>query len=200
MGVTSERASELLDQVDYVARTTRDRAIYDGVGPILILWGVIWTVCFCVTHFAPTAFAWTWLIADAVGIPATVYLGWIRPRGGPILSESAKRQGRKLLWFWFLALVYGSIWLVILWPWRTEQFGLFWVTFVMFAYVVMGLWFEMRFLLWLGVAVTLITAGGSILLFLFVPGYLNLWLGLSGGLSLAGSGLHLMRRERSRHA
>ena len=35
---------------------------------------------------------------------------------------------------------HAKIWLAVLWPWRVEQAGLFLVTLIMFAYVVMGLW------------------------------------------------------------
>jgi len=200
MGVTAERAGELLDKVEHVGRTIRHRATYDGVGPILIVWGVIWAVGFCVAQFAPAVSNWTWLIGDAIGIGATVYLGWVRPRGGPFLSESVRREERKLWWFWFLLFTYGVMWLVILWPWRTEQFGLFCVTLVMFAYIVMGLWFDMWFLFWVGLAATLIAGGGYVLLSVLMPGCLNLWLGLAGGGTLVWSGLYLLRRERLCHA
>ena len=195
MGVTAERAGELLDQVDQVARTTRQRATYDGLGPILIVWGVI-----CVAQFAPAAAWWTWLVGDTVGIGATVYLGWIRPRGGPILGKSLRREERKLMVFWAFVFIYGTGWLAVLWPWQTEQLALFCVTLVMFAYVVMGLWLDMPFLFWLGLAVTVIAGGGYVLLPLVLPGYLNLWLGLAVGGALAGSGVYLLRHERLCHA
>lgn len=200
MRVTAERAGELLDEVDHVARATRDRASYDGIGPILIVWGIIWTVGFSVVHFAPRVADLTWMIGDVVGVAATLYFGWIRPSRGPILSESARREGRKLLWFWFFVFVYGSVCLAALWPWRTEQFGLFCMLFMMFAYIVMGLWLDVWFLLWDGVAVTVIVGGGYVVLSFFAPGYLNLWLGLAGGGALAGSGVYALYRERHCHA
>ena len=100
-----------------------------------------------------------------------------------------------MFWMWLLLFLYGEIWLVVLWPWRPEQLGVFGVTLVMFAYVIMGLWLELRFMLWLGLGVTAAACAGYVLSFL-VPGYLNLWLGLAGGSALLVSGLFLTLRWR----
>ena len=68
-----------------------------------------------------------------------------------------------------------------MWPWRGEQLGMFVVTLVMFAYVVMGLWLDMQFLLRLGLLGTLL-AGVGYVFSRAIPGYLDLWLGFTCGL------------------
>jgi len=195
MEVTGKDAQEALQDVESVARSVQGKLAYGIAGPILVLWGVVWMVCFTITHFAPQVAGWGWLVGDGLGIVGSLYLGTRGARAGAVRSESSKRMGWRLFWFWFFLFIYGDIWLTVLWPWRGEQLGMFLVTLVMFAYVVMGLWLEMRFMLWLGLAVTALACAGYVLSFL-VPGYLDLWLGLAGGSALAAGGLYLMLRWR----
>ena len=58
----------------------------------------------------------------------------------------------------------------------------------MFAYVIMGLWLD-RFLLWLGVLVTVTTLIG----FFFAPHYFFLWAAAAGGGSLVVSGAFIRK-------
>ncbi len=196
MDVTGKQAQEALQDVEAVARSVQGKRAYGIVaGPILILWGVVWIVCFALTHFSPRLAAWGWLVGDSLGIAGSLYLARLRGGARAVRSESSKRIGWRLFWFWFLLFIYADIWLAVLWPWRQEQLGVFGVTLVMFAYVVMGLWLEMRFMLWLGLAVTVLAVAGYVVSFV-VPGYLDIWLGLAGGSALLASGLYLTLRWR----
>jgi hypothetical protein len=194
MEVTRDEARDTLRDVESVAQLVRGKLATGMTGPILIVWGAIWATCFALTHFAPAAGSWAWLAGDALGIAGTI---WLSRRAGveAVRSAAAQRLWWKVFWFWFLLVLYANIWLAIFWPWRVEQVGLFLVTLIMFAYVVMGLWLGSRFLLALGLAVTALAGVGYVLSFL-VPGYLDLWLGSTGGLALLVSGLYLTLRRR----
>ena len=61
-------------------------------------------------------------------------------------------------------------------PTSGEQASTLVVTFIMFSYVVVGLWME-RVLLWVGLLTTAMTLIGY---FVF-PGYYNLWMAFLGG-------------------
>lgn len=195
MEMTREEAQQWLGEVNAVAKELRHRLAYGITGPILVLWGVVWMVCFAITHFAPKSAGWGWLVGDVLGIAGTLCLGRFRGRRADVCSDSAKRLGRRLYWSWLVLFVYAAIWLAVLWPWRGGQLGTFLVLLVMFAYVVMGLWLEIRFLLWLGLAVTLLAGAGYAFSWV-IPGYLDLWLGFTGGTALLGSGLYLTLRWR----
>ena len=195
MEITQKQAQETLQDVEAVAKDVQAKLFYGPAGPILLVWGVVWIVCFAISHFAPRIAGWGWTAGDCVGFLGTFYVGRFRGRSQVVRSESSKRLGRRLFWFWMLLFVFGSIWLAILWPWQPEQVGTFLVTLVMFAYVVMGLWLGMPFLLRLGLAVTAL-AGGGYALSLRFPGYQDLWLGFTGGSARLGSGFYLMRRWR----
>jgi hypothetical protein len=195
MEVDAKQALESLQEVDSVGKGLVSKLAYGMAGPILIVWGAVWLVCFGITQFVPSMSGWAWLAGDIIGIAGSLYLGRLRTRAKAVRSESSKRLGWKLFWFWFFLFLYADLWLAILWPWRGEQLGMFGVTLVMFAYVVMGLWLGMRFMVWLGLAVTVLASAGYVFSFV-VPGYLNLWLGLAGGTALLGSGLYLTLRWR----
>ncbi len=186
-------ARDALGEAEQAMQSVRTKVTYSGVGPILILWGLIYATCFVITHFAYEAAGWAWLIGDVCGIAGTAYLGWVRPARGPVLSESAKQLGRRLGLFWLAAMVYIPIWLTLLTPWRGEQMGAFITTAIMFAYVVMGLWLRMSFFVALGVLVTALTFGGY---FVFYPEWMNLWLAATGGGALLVSGAYLTWRWR----
>ena len=195
MEVTGKQAQEALLDVEAVAKDMRRRLAYGVAGPILALWGSVWIACFALAQFAPSIAGWAWLVGDTVGIAGSLYFGRIRAKAAIVRSESSKRIGWRLFWFWFFLFIYADIWLAVLWPWRGDQAGMFLVTLVMFAYVVMGLWLELRFLLWLGLLVTVLAGAGYLLSFV-VPGYLNLWLGLACGSALLVSGLYLSLGRR----
>ena len=191
--ISRQQAAEALKDVKNVTSQTRGKVAYQSVGPILILWGVILATCYCITHFAPRLSGWAWAIGDSIGLLATAVIAVRDIRRGPVRSESAKREGKKVGWFWFALFIYADIWLVVFSPWSGDQLGIFFVTLVMFAYVIMGIWQEMRFIKWLGVIVTFLAVGGyfgSMLL----PGYLNLWMAITGGGALLVSGVYLTRK------
>jgi hypothetical protein len=195
MRPNSEEAAKILNEVADVSKHVHHRASFGIVGPILIIWGTIWIVCFNITHFKPGISAWSWLIGNMIGITGSLYFGRMHPRATAIQSDTAKQTSRRLFWFWLLLFVYADIWLAILWPWGTEQLGTFIVTLIMFAYVVLGIWLGLHFLLWLGLGVTGVAVAGYFMSSM-IPGYQNLLLGLLGGSALLVSGLYLMRYNR----
>jgi hypothetical protein len=195
MEMTREQAQQWLQEVDAVAKELRNKLAYGITGPILIIWGIVWIVCYTLNHFAHKISGWVWLVGIVLGMAGTFYLRAVRYRT-TVDGESSKRLGRRLLWSWGLLFAYIGIWLAVLWPWRGDQIGTFLVMLMMFAYVLMGLWLQRRFLLWLGLAVTLLAGAGYAFSLWVTPGYLDLWLGLTGGTALLGSGLYMTLRWR----
>ena len=195
MSVTKRQAEEVLGEVREVQQTVRDRASYAVVGPILLVWGCVWAACFSITHFAPPVAGWGGLAGDMIGMAGAVVFGWLHPRARVVRGELSRWVSRRMFWSWLLMFIYADIWLAVLWPWRGEQLGVFGVSLIMFAYVLMGIWLEMRVMLWLGISVTVLACAGHVAN-MFVPGYLNLYLAGSGGLALIGAGAYLCRYWR----
>ena len=74
MEVTGKEAQAALQDVESVARSVQGKLAYGRAGPILTLWGVVWMVCFALSHFTPQIAGWGWLIGDSGGIVGSLYL------------------------------------------------------------------------------------------------------------------------------
>lgn len=199
MDISKEEAQKSLRQIQTVLKQSRRKFAASATGPILIMWGLIWILGYLITyaydieilkpsiwsfyrvtiHDAELFFVWTFLTLG--GFVATWLICKLKE---PVKSPHDKR----FFFFWLFLFVYADIWLALLWPWNLYQMSAFVATLVMFAYVVMGLWFD-KFLLWLGLAVTgLIVLG--FFLFPSQPAFW-LWLATAGGGTLAGTGLYI---------
>ncbi len=193
MEITQQQASDALEDIKKADSEIRGELKYRSAGDIMILWGIIWLACFCISHFAQQFAGWSWAIGDGIGIAATALIAWRAARHSPVKSQSARRAGWRVGLFWFALFIFADVWLAVLWPWRGVQLSVFVVTLVMFAYVTMGLWLEMWFMVWLGLIVTALAAG-AYFLWLEMPIGLNLWLGILTGGALLISGVYLRRK------
>jgi hypothetical protein len=194
--VTRQEALSALDEIERVSHHVR-RTLATGVmSSMLILWGVIWIAGFSAEQFAPHAYR-VWLALDAIGIAVSLFLG-VWSRKPAVEGPSPGRIGA----CWLILFAYAALWSFLLVPsgalsgpgWAgyapvlEQKMALLWVTVCMFAYVVMGLWLD-RFLLWLGLLVTVASLAG----FFFVQPYFYLWVAVAGGGSLVVSGLFIRK-------
>ena len=90
--------------------------------------------------------------------------------------------------FWPLVFVYACVWLNIVKPNNGLEVNAFLVTVIMFAYVVMGLWFDSWIMTALGLVVTAFTLVGF---FLVPTANYCLWMAVTAGGSLLGTGLFM---------
>jgi hypothetical protein len=111
-------------------------------------------------------------------------------RKSPFKSPIDKRMGL----FWLLLFLYAFLWINTLQPRDHYQVNAFIATIPMFAYVVIGLWFDWRFMFWLG----LIISGLIFLGFFLLHGspWMWLWMAVFGGGGLALSGLVIWKGGR----
>ena len=193
MEVTPQEAKDLLGQTDTMAALMRNHSMYRRIGPILILWGIIWLICFPLTALAPTHSGWIWLIGDGIGFVGSALT--MRRSNAGIRCKSSEIMRSRVLWFWAALLAYGCFWMYLLAPAGSARAVVFIVTLVMFAYVAIGLLGRMSFMIWLGTGVTLLAMTGFGL-FANQPQVLNVWMGVSGGLTLLATGIFLMLRAR----
>ena len=193
MDVTPQEAKDLLGQTDTVAELMRNHSMYRRIGPTLILWGIIWLICFPLTALVPSHSGSIWLIGDCVGFAGSALAG--RRSNTSIRSKSAGIMRSRVLWFWVAFLAYGCFWMYLLLPAGNAHAVVFIVTLIMFAYVAIGLLARMTFMVWLGAGVTLLAIAGFVL-FENKPQVLNVWMGVSGGLTLLATGIFLTLRAR----
>ncbi len=191
-----DEALATLAEVDRIIVQTRRAIAHGPVGPILILWGCIWAAADTTIQFYPPAIQWIWTVLDAIGLMATF---WIASRQRVKIKDPGRwRFGV----FWVVLFVYGMLWMVLLMgndlektngPWSQvepvyRRMASYWHTVPMFAYVIIGMWLG-RFLVWLGLLVTVLTVAGLWL----APHYYYLWLAVTGGGSLVIVGIFVSK-------
>jgi len=194
MNITNEDAVQSLAQVEEVMAKTRQSLVSAYAGSFLVLWGFIWVVSYLGTHFFPMRANLIWSITDALGIIGTVFIIRRQYGQGPARRNPSDKQFLlRTILFWPLVFAYACVWLNIVKPGSGIEVNAFLVTLVMFAYVVMGLWFGSWLMVVLGIVVTGFTFVG----FRLVPveNYC-LWMAVTAGGSLLGTGLYMKLRWR----
>ena len=189
MDISEKEAQDSLEQIQAVANYTRKTIAASYDSSLLIMWGAIWIAAFLGTHYFGAWAGYIWMVLAGIGCIATFLVGWSQFRSAnPVKIPATEKIGWRMFWFWSLLFVYIFIWLSILRPRHGIQMNAFMCTTIMFAYVVMGLWFKCYYMLWLGIAVTCTTLIG----FYLIPiKYYCLWMAPTGGGALFGTGLYI---------
>jgi len=192
MNVSQEDAKASLSSVQNVMIQTHKAIASAYANPSLIMWGVLWIIAFTATHFYYTYAFYIFMAMAAVGGVGTALIFGIYRSKAPIKDTSSLKIGWRITALWIFLCVYIIIWLFLLAPFSGIQCNAFICTTAMFAYIVMGLWFESRFMIVLGLAVTAATLVG----FYILRDYYCLWMALVGGGALFGTGLYIRIRWR----
>ncbi|MHC4309378.1 MAG: hypothetical protein ACYSSN_05495 [Planctomycetota bacterium] len=185
MNVTSEEAQAGLD----VIRQTQNRfkkAIASGCSSHLcILWGLI-----CILGFTGLQISSYWgglfyTGLDIVGIILTIAI----IRRGPTRSVSEGDTSQNIHRIWPALLIYAFIWAWILRPSGPMQACAYVVTVCGFAFVLIGIWSRVSFMIWLGSVVTLFILVG----YYGLPSYFYAWTAVFAGGTVLGTGLYIRR-------
>jgi hypothetical protein len=192
MNVSKEEARASLSTVRDVMSQTHRAIASAYANPLLILWGVLWIIAFTAAHFY-LSYAFHILMAMGVaGGAGTAVIFQAFHTKASIQEASGPKLGWRIAVFWILLYVYVAIWLSLLTPFNGLQCNAVISTAAMFGYVVIGLWFDSRFMIVLGLVVTVATLAG----FYLLTGYYCLWMALIGGGALLGTGLYIRLRWR----
>jgi len=189
MDVSQENAHESLNQIQDATIRTRKAIASSYASGLLILWGLVWTIAFVGTHYFLSWVSHIWIALGVVGGIGTFLIFRRQLRSTtPTRISGTSKVGLRIFGLWILLFVYIVVWFSILRPESGLQINAFICTACMFAYIIIGLWFESYFMVWLGLTVTGITLVG---LYLLPHGYYNLWMALFGGGAILGTGLYI---------
>jgi hypothetical protein len=181
MRVSPEEASQALDQVAEAQARSETLYGYWRGAPHLILWGILWTAGFGLADVFPTHVTVIWSVVTPVGIAAGIVID--RARDG----EPASRDWR----FAIIALAFAAFFFAtfsILKPHGIDQVSAFICLVVALVYVLMGLWFGLRYVLG-GMLVAALTLSG----FFLLHSHFSLWMASVGGGALILTGLWLRK-------
>ena len=197
MKIEKAEARATLDEIDSLINATKQRIAHGPTGPILVVWGIVWSVVFLGTHFYPQSVSWLPPIGCLVGFASM----WVF-KGSPQIETKGGlgSQGARIRYAWLVLCAFSFLWILILHPLRPPSSSVpetidiinrtlaFFASIGMFGYVVAGLWLG-RFWITLGLSVTLLIAVGLFAL----PQWFLLWMAVVGGGSLMFSGLMIKR-------
>ena len=189
--ISTEDARHALGEIETTKEQARHFAAAATASPILYTWGFVWLFAYGLCHFFPERSGAIWGILVALGVALTILFS----NRAPVRSKTDSRFG----FAWVILFAFAGVWMAILVPWNHlgsvdpmqmhRSTGAYGATLAMFAYVMMGLWWD-RFFMWLGLLVTALTLVG----YFQFPEYFNLWMaGFGGGLLLV-SGALIKRR------
>src|SRR5258706_1168522 len=152
MNISRDEAQAALDAIEDATNTPRF-LLRSWVVSIFVV-GVIWTVSFAASQFLPETPLWSMSETFLVGIVFSVY--WGRRH---LTAIRVAPQSRLAFMHARLAIFYGILYLFfILWqivlPLTAMDAALLWITVVMFAAIITGVWLVEPVLIGCGVAVT----------------------------------------------
>jgi hypothetical protein len=177
MTIQPDEAGAMLADVETIVRKVKQSRLYRLTGAITILWGAIVIAGHLISTISPRWSGWAWLVADALGVGATIFL----------LQRRSSKSGARLplRWLAAFAIVYlfGFVWSVWIGRFEPRQLEAFWPTLFLFGYALAGLWFGAAFT-FLGIGLTALILAG----YLWSGDWFSLWLALvnGGGFILCG--------------
>ena len=192
MNISQEDAKASLSSVQNVMGQTHKALSSAYANPLLIMWGLLWIIAFTTTHFyIPYAFYIFMAMSVIGGIGTAVIIRAFHSKA-PVKETSTNNLSWRITALWIFLCIYIIIWLFLFAPFTGLQCNALICTAVMFAYIVMGLWFNNRFMIVLGLVVT----AGTLVGFYLLRNYYCLWMALVGGGALFGTGLYIRLRWR----
>jgi hypothetical protein len=184
MDISREEAEKSLQAIREVHSRIRT-SIAAGSTPFhMILWGAIWFVGYLGNYFLDAETSgqiWTGL-----AIAGSIASGIMGYR----LGSRYRLPGSERIWqIWIFAFLYIFLWIWVAWPLEMKQISMLLTLYVMFGFVLLGLWLE-RIITWVGLAVSALALIGYWLL----PDFFYLWMAFLGGGTLFGSGIYILKK------
>ena len=189
--IDNQHAKETLEMIQQTKKKTK-KSLASYCSPWLLLWGVLWVVAYTTCHFYGDHAS---LIFKSMGIIGTIgscILVWRDKINGPVKTDSKNSTNKKILWVWFALFVYVFIWIAIMSPLSSLQINVLFLTAVMLAYIIIGIFFEMPLLAIIGILMT----GLTLLAYYVFPAYYCLTIAIFGGGTLFGTGIYIRLKWR----
>lgn len=179
-----EEARQALDTIAATAQRSTTLYRYHQASPYFFLWGVAWVLGYGLSDLWPTLAGWTWLLLDAVGIGMSIWIA----KSGRAQSGAGSAMAWRIAGLGFSLFVYFAATFAVMAPTSGKQVSTFITLTVALAYVLVGLWAGLRWIV-AGMAV----AALSLFAYFYVPAYFNTWMGFAGGGVLVLAGYWLRR-------
>lgn len=194
MNLSEQDAKELLASISDTTAKTRRAVVRAYASPVLMLWGTVWTLCYLGSHFFSRSSQEIWIAGSSAGVAGIIYLLVRESRRGPTIRNAFdKSLDLRVILFWLLISAFAFGWIAVLRPDDGIRLNAFLCMVGTFGCIVMGLWFCIWTMVVMGIAVTLTTLVGC---FAIHPMHYALWMAVTAGGSLLGTGLYMHLKWR----
>lgn len=189
--LSADEARQALADIERTTRQMQRALAGSGMSTGLMTGGVMWVAGFTLNFFFPELSGRIWWLVSSLGMAFIAFSIYRQHRKGEVKSAEKGRHLRQISFFWVAVMGYLlAICLMLPRMFWADQLLLI-VTFLMFAYVVMGIWLQTPILVTIGLAVTALAWAGRLLL---PPRYFLLWMAVFGGGGLFLPGLYVKLR------
>jgi hypothetical protein len=176
--IDAKEAASALSDIEQIVHRVRQSTIYNLASLMLIWWGALILVGNIATYLWPRNGGYIWIAVNVVGLAGTFAIGAYNSRRRNARSFDFRMVAAIVLFFAF-----GILWSIMLGHFTPRQLGVFWPTYFMMIYTIVGLWVGAAFAA-IGLGITALTLIG----YFFVGAWFDLWMAVvnGGGLMLGG--------------
>jgi hypothetical protein len=182
MPISPNEASDALRDITQTERRSVSALGYRMVYPHLILWGVIWVVGYS-ANAAHLGWDPLWLVLSSLGSAGSFFIGWYMSRGRAKTFDW-RYPASFVAFFLFVGALFA-----ILKPHDEAQYAAFFPILVALYYALIGIWTRGLRMLFLAVALFVLTLGG----FFWLRDIFDIWMAVVGGGGLILGGFWLRR-------
>jgi hypothetical protein len=183
ISIESQEAAAALSDIDSIVHRVRQSTIYNLASLMLIMWGALIFAGNIASYlWAPNA-GYIWIAVNAAGFTGSFAVSAFDSRRMNVHSFDLRMVAAFVLFFAF-----GILWSIGLGHFTPRQLGVFWPTYFMMVYTIVGLWVGPAFVA-IGLGITTLTLIG----YFFVGGAFDLWMAVVNGGGLILGGLWMRR-------
>src|SRR5437868_9925753 len=182
-GIDAKQAASALSDIASIAHRVRQSTIYNIASLMLVLWGVLVFLGNIGSYLWPRQAGYIWIAVNATGFAGSCAVGVFERRRMGIRSFDLRAVAAFVLFFAF-----GILWSVGLGHFTPRQLGVFWPTYFMMIYTIIGLWVGSAF-----VAICLSITALTLIGYFFVGAWFDLWMAVINGGGLVLGGLWMRR-------
>lgn len=181
--IDPREAAAALSEIETIAQRVRQSRFYQFASLMLVLWGVLTFVGNVGSFLWPRQAGFIWIGVNAAGIAGSFVVSAFEQR-----RMGARGFDGRMVMAYALFFAFGLMWSIGFGHFTPRQLGVFWPTYFMMVYVIVGLWVGPAF-----VAIGLSITALALAAYVYAGDGFDLWMALINGGGLILGGLWMRR-------
>jgi hypothetical protein len=183
MDIDPKQAAAALSDIDSIAHRVRQSRIYDIASLMLMMWGALVFAGNVASYLWSPQAGYIWIAVNVAGVVGSFAVSAFARRRIGVPSFDFRIAAAFALFFAF-----GILWSIGLAHFTPRQLSVFWPTYFMMVYSIVGLWVGPAFVA-IGLGITALTMIG----YFFAGEMFELWMACVNGGGLILGGLWMRR-------